>query len=530
MLLPTGTTTGGLAGLSVVEVMDQKCILSLNRDQQPGMTVFPLPTYPNSRIRSGLSAGQLITLQTQIIAGLNATVALPPSKRNTTASHSFLASYAKDEALNVLQALIWPSDRKAVKNDHIIRSRVLQLAEKLAPSGDIALATLVDLAIIYADTNLGKIRSVFKAVLEAAPGLPESVNTELIPAFTMLVSPEHSSGLYGLRKAAHCIVSFLRAAGPQLSSGFARDQSFSIALAAAYDRTLTTVAQSYGGLAVLQRAEGRELDDWERIWIQTKVAILDAFHLLVVKLFSDISSAENDRALVIASEQTFDLIFPLLELPSGSSLDSELAPTPFLNRSLLEDYQHAHDFLNVLGAALKRQQERDARLDILEATLGSFDDAPSSGPKEKNPGVLKFLLLSSGAAPGINNPGKPRGAPAATKNKGKGKETAFTSTAEDPDMDAKVAQVLDILPDNEPAYIRELLGHPDFPFRGNPEKVIEALLEGTAPAPGSLHSMDAATSAPQGVDEFENYVTQRRNVFDDNMDLSQIRKGKQYVR
>jgi activating signal cointegrator complex subunit 2 len=123
------------------------------------------------------------------------------------------------------------------------------------------------------------------------------------------------------------------------------------------------------------------------------------------------------------------------------------------------------------------------------------------------------------------------------KDKGKGKAPVpndSSSSIPDPDIQMKVTQVLDILPEHPPEYIRALLEHP--PLERDPEKVIEALLEGTAPAPEELEQSQSETASMihgtvrlqvDGEDDAEKYVRERRNVFDDQvMDAAQLRVGK----
>ena len=47
--------------------------------------------------------------------------------------------------------------------------------------------------------------------------------------------------------------------------------------------------------------------DWPRVWIQTKVALIDAFHAL---LSTDLSSAPTE----LGQERVFDTLFSLLDL------------------------------------------------------------------------------------------------------------------------------------------------------------------------------------------------------------------------
>jgi activating signal cointegrator complex subunit 2 len=239
--------------------------------------------------------------------------------------------------------------------------------------------------------------------------------------------------------------------------------------------------------------------------------------------------------LATEAERTFDIIFALLELPSSSpETNNTSSPTPFLDRSLLADYQHAHSLSHALASALRHAADKDARLDLLESTLQSLDSDSSSS----DPGILKILLRTSGIPPGIDNLGngskvRSTQATADTKGKGKGKGKApvqNNSSSSDPDIEIKIAQVLDILPDHPPEYIHALLEHP--PLERNPEKVVGALLEGTAPGPEEFdrspsEDVDVVRRQDEGEDDVERYVRERKNVFDgETMDMAQLRIGK----
>ncbi|KAJ6495260.1 hypothetical protein C8R45DRAFT_866444 [Mycena sanguinolenta] len=459
----------------------------------------PLPSYPSAASRKSLSASQLAATRKSIAAGLLATAALPPTQRDTTAARNFISTYAKDQARITLESLIW--DTPPVQDERLIRKRALILAEKLADGLD--LQTLVDLAIIYARTNTAQTRAIMAAGLESVP--PE-VKSELLPAFTQLLSS--SQGLYALRKTSYCISSFLHysVCPKNTLRVFTQSKDFIVALATAYDAGLATLAHSYGGLSA---SDSREADEWERIWVHTKVSLVDAFHSIIRALLDDMV-ASSGPALAVEVDRTFDIVFTLLSLPSSSS-QPDSGQTPFLDRSLLADYQQTYDLSRTLASSLRHAEEKDARLDLLESSLESLNSSP-----EKEPGVLKILLRSSGMAPGVGR-NSSKTPDMVTKGKEKATTLPTSSPAEDPELDLKVTQVLDILPEHEPEYIRALLMHS---AHTTPEKVVEALLEGTAPSPEEL-----TTSAAQADDEISSYV--RRNVFDDeDMDLAHVRVGK----
>jgi activating signal cointegrator complex subunit 2 len=94
-------------------------------------------------------------------------------------------------------------------------------------------------------------------------------------------------------------------------------------------------------------------------------------------------------------------------------------------------------------------------------------------------------------------------------------------------VDSQVEEVRAILPDYAPAYIRALLRRSEY---GNIERVVEALLEGTAPlAPPEAIQQQATLKAqtpPQAPGAFE-YTRDLRNVFDgEDMETSRMRIGK----
>ncbi|KAJ7126054.1 hypothetical protein C8R44DRAFT_618190 [Mycena epipterygia] len=454
-----------------------------------------LPSYPSVATRNSLSPSQLAATKNSIAAALLNTAALPPTKRDTPAARNFISTYCKDHARGTLESLIWgtpiPQDEK------LIRKRTLILAEKLADGLD--LQTLVDLAIIYGRTNATQTRAILEAGLQSTP--PE-VESELVPVLTLLLSS--SQGLYALRKTGYCISSFLHVCPKKTLRAFSHSKEFIIALAKAYDVGLSALAHSYGGLSV---SDSRESDEWERIWVETKVSLVDAFHIIIRSLLDDMTSSSG-AALALEADRTFDIIFTLLSLPSSSQPNT--GQTPFLDRSLLADYQQTYDLSRTLASSLRHAEGKDARVDLLESTLQSINSST-----EKEPGALKILLRSSGIAPGVDNLG--RGYQKKPDTKGKGKDvSAPIPAAEDPALDVNITQVLDILPDQPPDYIRALLSHPSY---ATPEQVVGALLEGTAPSPEELQS------PPVKSDEIAGYV--RRNIYeDDAMDMAQLRVGK----
>ena len=483
-------------------------------------TMMPLPPYPSPSALSSLSLSNQASLTKHISTALLQTLALPPTKRDTPATRTFLSSYARESAKQVLEGLIWENDDnqngKKGGSEAVIKSRVLLLAEKLAPSGGLDIQTILDLCIVYSQSHPNR----FKTILSTFPSLTKlAISSDLLSAFTTLLSPANSSGLHGLRKTSHCLLSLLRCSPPQFVRILSGDKSLILALGQAYDEGLAVLARSYGGFRMEQSCEGG--DNWGRVWLETKVSLMDSFHILLNSMLTEISR-KSGPDLARESEKAFGIIFALLEIaPSTSSVASNTPAqqTPFLNQSLLSDYQHSYSLSRSLSSVFQQVAKDDTRVELLESTLRSLEISSSSEGGSKDPGALKILLRSSGKQPGIDNLGRGRktqSEPKMTDTKGKGKADSSPASIQDPDLDLKVTQILSILPEHDPTYIRRLFSLPNFT---SAESVMEALLEGTAPPMEELENGEQ-------VEEYE-YIKSRKNIFDDYaMDLSSIRVGK----
>lgn len=488
------------------------------------MPVGPLPPYPSTQVRKSLSASQLAHFHSNVASTLAEIAALPPAKRDTQPTRLFISTYASDAAHQVLQRLIWESS-EPLRFDEQICQRVLILAEQLASSlpDGLDLRTILDLSVAF-PTRSTRLKAILAGALK--PSLPSTFAVEVVPAFTIHLNPAGSSGLYALRKTAHCLLSLLRPCPPELVRPFVHNKEFVLALARAYDEGLTSISRSYGGIRDLNGS--RTIDDWERVWIETKVDLIDAFHVLLKRLVTDLSTASGSQATAEA-DRTFGLVNAMLEIspafPSTQRARDEAVDggeTPFLDRPLLADYQHAYDLNGTLSSVLRNIAQENTRIQALDAALRSF------GPHgERDPGALKLVLKSSGRSPPVQLDGR------VSVDKGKARASSQTTVPvpeQDPEIDVKVVQVLDIFPDLSPGYVRKMLEHPSYPFRGSAEKVIEALLEGTAPNEAAL-----------GSDVGENLVKpipfppdpgpiMRRNIFDnEDMDFSRVRLGKKKI-
>ena len=485
--------------------------------------IKPLPPYPSTQTRKSFSASQLANFHLNVANALAEIAALPPAKRDTQSTRVFISTYASDAAHRVLQHLIWGSS-EPLKFDEQIHQRVLILAEKLASSPPgLDLRTILDLNVAFS-TRSTRLKAILAGSLTGTPSIPSTFADEVVPAFTARLSPENSSGLYALRKIAHCLLCLLRPCPSELVRPFLHNKEFVLALARAYDEGLTSISRSYGGIRDINGS--RTMDDWERVWIETKVDLIDAFHVLLKRLVEDLSLAAGPQ-IAVEAERAFELVDAMMDIrpvhPSTQRACEgavNVDGTPFLDRPLLADYQHAYDLNQTLSSILQKIAQENARIQHLDAALRSFEATSSSPSEGKDPGALRLVLKSSGHLPPVHL-GR-----VASVDKGKARASP-PATVPVPELDMKVVQVLDIFPDLSPGYIRKMLEHPSYPFRGSAERVIEALLEGTAPDEAAIGS-DTGESPVELIPappDPEPIV--RRNVFDtDDMDLSRVHIGK----
>ncbi|KAI0031356.1 hypothetical protein K488DRAFT_79111 [Vararia minispora EC-137] len=471
----------------------------------------PLPLFPSSRARASLSPSQLAILYAKISIALRDVLALSPQKRDTASAIAFVTSYVRNVAQDALTELIWDASSYPGKSElqeaRSIRARVLQLAEHLAASGVLPLRTLLDFTVAYAPQS-SRVKGSLAQAFIANPSLLAELTSSAVPAFRDVLSPSSSTGLYSLRKTAQCLLCFIRPAPLEVKLAFAHDTTFMLSLARVYDGGLAVIAHSYGGLR-LDARNGRELDEWERLILETKVALIDTFHVLLKAVFDSLARSDG-AARAAEADRAFSTLFALQDLqPHVPTSSASATPTSYLNRPLLADYQTAHNLSRLVERTLARAEANDARAELLMESLRALDD------RSTGQGALT-LLFGSGVPHSIDNRGDKqvravRGAEASSA------PVAGNSAVMEA-QDAQVSEVLGILPDYPRDYIRALLLRPEF---GTVERVVEALLEGTAPP---AEQLQPTTQIPQ--DEFE-FTRDRVNVFDgEEMDLSRVHVGK----
>lgn len=471
--------------------------------------IEPLPLWPSSRARATLSPSQQASLYAKIASALSQTLALPPSKRDTPQSRSFVASYLRDAALSALETVQWSTERarRTSPIESIIRIRTLGLAEKLASSTSVTLDIdiLLDLSIAYPRSK--RPQFIWATALASNPNLEKDVKEVLVPSFAALLDPQRliTLGLSGARRSSYVFLCLLHALPPLLRRHFSADAPLALSVARAYDAGLGALAVNYGGPPDPTRSSS--LDEDQRMWLETKAALLDAFHILLRSQIERLAAASGSL-LPSAVDTVFSVIFALLDEEGASEPSGHQAGVPFSSRGLLADYQQAYSLRSTLQTALSKVAVDDKRLNELDASLRAFESID-----RQDAGALKLLLQSSGRP--IIPPSDNSSVPIVPSS------SALPLKADDGKLEAQISQVLEVLPDADSTHIRMLLRTPDQPFTGNPERVVEALLDGSAP------SLDELRLTEEDQREQWVYTANRANVFDGEiMDQSLLRVGK----
>ena len=228
-----------------------------------------------------------------------------------------------------------------------------------------------------------------------------------------------------------------------------------------------------------------------------KVSIMDTLHILLSHLMSVTSR--------FASTRLSEHLLGLLERPAPPSSSQTL--TPFLNRSLLGDYEASYNVSDKLHKILSDHP----RMPYITSLLKMRSGISSQGTHPI--GGLSIIFDSV-------TPSEPlRG----NDSKGKSKGSQDDVVSQPVTMNPAIRQVLDILPNENPTFIEKCLAHPS--FSGSVEHLIGALLEGT-PLPDGLDTF-RSTIVDTSLMQEPSLVDSRRNAFDDDpLDFSKLKIGK----
>lgn len=452
--------------------------------------VHSLPIFPSSSTLRSLHPSHQSSVLNKLQSVLNAAIALPDEHLTQILCSDFVSSYAEECASDMLQSVVFTGREAGLSrnvDDMSIRKAVLNLTVRLSSlpmTGNLSLSTIQDLCVVYGAQNSSKMSKLIASALQRNPTLFQDVKTSVIPSYASILASSRA-GLHGIRKASLCLQRFLRCAPPEVLEEFVKTPDFVLSISRCYGPRMNELAATYGGIDVNDAGE----NDTTIMWLQTKVTLLDCFHVLMGHL---LAAVKDDPS--VHSDQTISILHALSTAHLDSS-PSPLSSEPFLNRPLLTDYQDAYDLAASLLSTFANSQ--DPRRGAINDSLSS-----SVSTQGRRPGALKILLRSNGGTPGIDYGG----------SKANGTTATATAKIETTLMDSKVSSVLEILPDQDPEYVKRLLSLPQ--YSESTEQVIAALLEGDAPPSDSL-KRDMPV------------ISERRNIFNEApMEASSVTIGK----
>ena len=456
----------------------------------------PLPPFRPSIIKNKLPFEQFDSIQRLLNAQIQLLLQNSPSPSTLLA---FLQAYLSDTAQDCLKSLnTSPVVDSASQNTTLLRQQVLALLGYLAENHpkSITQTILIDTMIVYGSKNATHVRHFLGNLL----GRREpQFKTAIAASLSRMLYEANSStknSLEGIRRVAHILATMVRTGAPTILDELIDGNPTLNDIATLYDRILPPF---------LPRAKLDEvpLSSATRSWLQTKVDLLDSFHILFDHLLASESHLESGITL-------------LFNLTSSADLKDK---SPFVHFPLIADYQHQFDLAERLKSVNAIRD--DARLELLIFTITNL--VPTD-PNELGP--LSLLLEQPTANDLVSYE-------ATNKRKGKGK-----AAPADEGVEEAVTQILSILPDQDPDFLRKCLAHSRFSGSDRTEKLMSSLLEGNVPAElmmeetGSTLSKEPPLPLPstgngKGKENEYEYTKDRRNVFDDQpFDISALRIGK----
>ena len=458
----------------------------------------PLPPFRPSLVKQKLPFEQFDSIQRLLSAQIQLLLQNSPSPSTVLA---FLQAYLSDVAQDCLKSLsTTPVVDSASQNTTLLRQQVLALLGHLADRHpkSITQAILIDTIIVYGPKNATHV----KLFLTDLIGRREpQFKTAIATSFSRMLSEINDSignTIEGVRRVAHILVTVVRTGVPAILDELIDGKPTINEMATIYDRNLPPLLLS-------AKLDDVPLSSGAKSWLQTKVDLLDSFHILVDHLLASERHLESGIALL------FDLT---------SSVEVDVTEqSPFIHFPLIADYQHHFDLAQRLKSL--NTTHDDPRLDVLIAQIANLALAD---PDELGP---LSLLLEKSATNAIASYGT------TGSRKGKGRAAPV-----DDGVEEAITQILSILPDQDPDFLRRCLAHSMFTGSDRTEKLMAALLEGSVPAElmmdetsgplaNELPLLPLSIEDGKGKEKEYKYTKGRQNVFNDQpFDISALRIGK----
>ncbi|KZT53103.1 hypothetical protein CALCODRAFT_475096 [Calocera cornea HHB12733] len=438
-----------------------------------------MPAWPAASLRGKISSSRWETAVNAFAHQLESNLTINDAKQLSKNTVYFLRGYLNDEASERLRQLDseLPPGSPA---EFILRKRAFDALRRIATApGSVDLAMLMDAAVVYEGGNHAAMVSFAEAALDTNPTLAGTLNAQMVPAFgSMLQQPNIPIAL--LLKFSICLVRLL-GCGASITDALSTNQ------------LILAIAKAYNSIHLSSADEEQVM--------QTKANLMDSFRTL---LYHRTSASRHQRT---KREELYELLFLLNDAAPSSSNTQPAAASS--SRAVL------------LQAPI---------LAVYESTYGLSETLSGMGPEDDATREYMMQTLKGLRIPGLGNTAQAPRPPAATTNgtsrtgDAKGKSKAAVTSDDGSELELKVTQVLDILPDESPERIRACLRYPK--FGGSVESVVAALLEGNVPEEAMSLTEPDAKDRGQEQEAFP-LLEKRRNVFDDApLDFSKLRIGK----
>ena len=458
----------------------------------------PLPPFRPSLVKQKLPFEQFDSIQRLLCAQIQLLLQNSPSPSTVLA---FLQAYLSDVAQSSLRSLSTASVvDSASPNTTLLRQQVLALLSHLADRHpkSITQAILIDTTIVYGPKNATHVKRLLTDLL----GRREpQFKTAIATSFSRMLSEITNStrnDIDGFRRVAHILATVVRTSVPAILDELVDGKPTINDMATIYDRKLPPLLPGV-------KLDDVPLSSGARSWLQTKVDLLDSFHILIDRILASERHLESGIALL------FDLT---------SSVEADMTQqSPFIHFPLIADYQYQFNLAQRLKSLSTTRD--DPRLDVLIAQIANL---AQTDPNDLGP---LSLLLETPATNTIT----PYGASGSRKGKGR------AAPVED-GVEEAITQILSILPNQDPDFLRRCLAHSTFTGSDRTEKLMAALLEGKVPAELMMdetggpsanepsHQLLSTEDRQEKEKEFK-YTKDRRNIFNDQpFDLSALRIGK----
>ncbi len=456
----------------------------------------PLPPFRPSLVKQKLPFEQFDSIQRLLCAQIQLLLQNSPSPSTVLA---FLQAYLSDVAQDSLKSLSTiPVVDPASPNTTLLRQQVLALLGHLAENypKSITQAILIDTIIVYGPKNATLVKRFLSDLLgRREPQFKTAIATSLSRMLSELNGSTRNT-IEGVRRVAHILATMVRTEVLAILDELIDGKPTITDMTTIYDHTLPP-------LLLNAELDDVPLSSGARSWLQTKVDLLDSFHTLVDHLLA------SERHL----ESGITLLFDLTSSVDGTE------NSPFIHSPLIADYQHQFDLAQRLKSL--NATHDDPRLEVLIVIIANL--APAD-PNELGP---LSLLLGTQEISNIASYG------ATGSRKGKGRAAPV-----DEGVEETITQILSILPDQDPDFLRKCLAHSTYTGSGRMEKLMAALLEGNVPAELVMDEVGGSSaneplllplSTGDGKEKEKEYkyTKGRQNIFDDQpFDVSALRVGK----